>query len=79
MKKMQIDRFEESFVVFVDENDETHNIPKTAFPFELHEGDILALDMKDGELLCAEFLKEETEAARRRTQALMEKLKKRSR
>ncbi len=76
MKKMQLDRFEEHFAVLADDNMNILNIPKDFFPFEVHEGDILEIEFEEETPISARFLAEETETAKARTKALMERLKK---
>ncbi len=75
MKQMQVDRFEENFVVLVDEEDQIMNLEKTFFDFEIHEGDIVEIEFSCGRPCSAKFLAEETEKAKERTRKLMERLK----
>ncbi len=75
MKKMQVDRFEADFVVLVDDEMKTVDIPKAFFAFEIHEGDILEIEFEGDKPLSAKFLAEETEAAKARVKSLMERLK----
>ncbi len=76
MKIMQIDRFEENFAVFVDDEDRCLNIPRSLFSCELHEGDIFEIEWDGNALQAARFLEEETEAQRARVKMRMERLKK---
>ncbi len=78
MKQMQVDRFEEHFVVLVDEEDNVINLDKTFFDFELHEGDILNVKFEHEKPISAEFLAEETVRAKERVRRLMEKIKNKS-
>lgn len=78
MIKVQVDRFEEGLAVLVDEEEKLYNIQRGQFPFEIHEGDILCVEIVCGHLQYAEFLAEETAAARERVAALMKKLKRKS-
>ena len=75
-KKMQVDRFEEGFAVLVDDDETIYNVPREAFGFELHEGDILEVELAGNATVSARFLTEETAAAKERIAALMKKLKK---
>ncbi len=73
--KLQIDRFEEALVVCVDEEERVYHIPRGAFTFEPHEGDLFEV-IKDGDdYFDMRFLAEETAEARERTRRLMERLK----
>lgn len=73
---MQVDRFEEGFAVLVDDDETIYNVPREAFGFELHEGDILEVELAGNATVSARFLTEETAAAKERIAALMKKLKK---
>ena len=75
-KKMQVDRFEEGFAVLADDDETIYNVPREAFGFELHEGDILEVEFAGNAPVSARFLAEETAAAKERIAALMKKLKK---
>ncbi len=76
MIKVRIDRFEEEFAVCEAENGEFYDIKKSEFPFPLHECDILLIDIKDGHLSEAHFLREETEKKAEEVRALMQSLRK---
>ncbi len=75
MKKMQIDRFEEEIAVLIWEDEKALDIPKSAFPFEVHAGDILEIEWDGERLLSARLLKEETAAQKARNHSLMERIK----
>ena len=75
MKKMQVDRFEEHLAVLTDDDMNILNVTRDFFSFELHEGDILALEFEGETLVSAHFLAEETQAAKARTKALMDRIR----
>ena len=75
MEKMQVDRFEGELAVLIDHKGGRWNIQKDSLGFELHEGDLLEVDISAGAIVSARFLEEETETLRKRAKALMEKLK----
>lgn len=76
MIKVRIDRFEEEFAVCEGENGEFYDIKIAEFPFPLHECDILLIDIKDGHLCEAHFLREETEKKAEEVRSLMQSLRK---
>lgn len=74
MKKLQVDRFEEEIAVLTDRAErKIYDVPKDAFGFELHEGDLLAVEFSGDVPVSAEFLAEETAALKKRIKELMEK------
>ena len=75
MKKLQVDRFEEGFAVLVDDDGMPIDVPRDRFGFELHEGDILAVEFEGKIPVSAVFLEEETLAVKARVQALRRKLR----
>jgi hypothetical protein len=75
MKKMQVDRFEEQLAVLADDDMKILNIPKEFFPFEIHEGDIFEIEFDGDVPVAARFLAEETETAKARTRALLNKIR----
>ena len=79
MKKLQVDRFEEGFAVLLDENDMPINVPKDAFGFELHEGDILDVEFDGDRAISAVFLEKETLAVKERIAALRKRLREKKR
>ena len=74
-KKLQVDRFEENLAVLFDMEKNIYNVPKDLFGFELHEGDYLDVAFENDAPASAVFLAEETEEARQKVRALMEKLR----
>ena len=74
-KKLQVDRFEENLAVLFDMEKNIYNVPKDLFGFELNEGDYLDVTFENGVPASAVFLAEETEEARQKIRALMEKLR----
>ena len=75
MKKLQVDRFEEGFAVLVDDDGMPIDVPRNHFGFELHEGDILAVEFDGKTPVSAVFLEEETLAVKARIEALRRKLR----
>lgn len=75
MKKLQVDRFEGEIAVLFDAEKNVYDVPKDAFGFDLHEGDILEVEFSDGKPCAAKFLEEETKAMQARVRELMKKLK----
>ncbi len=75
MKKLQVDRFEGEIAVLFDAEKNVYDVPKDAFGFALHEGDILEVEFSDGKPCSAKFLEEETKAMQARVRELMKKLK----
>lgn len=75
IKKMQIDRLEEGFVVLADEEMRTLDLPKSFFSDEIHEGDLFSIVFEGETPVSATFLPEETDASKARTKSLMEKLR----
>ena len=78
MKRLQVDRFEGEIAVLTDRAErKIYDVPKDFFGFELHEGDILAVEFSGETPASAVFLAEETERVHRRIRELMEKRRKR--
>lgn len=75
MKKLQVDRFEEDFAVLVDDDDMPIDVLRDLFGFELHEGDILAVEFDGDTPVSAVFLEEETLAVKARVEALRRRLR----
>ena len=78
MKKLQVDRFEENFAVLIDDDDMPIDVPRDLFGFELHEGDILAVEFEGGKPVSATFLEDETLAVKARVEALRRRLREKS-
>lgn len=73
--KVNVDRAEEGFFVCITDDGEVINIPKSDFPFEVHECDVLDITLSDGKLTEARYLAEETEEQRRRAKSVMDRLR----
>lgn len=73
--KVRIDRFEESFAVCVDEEENFYDLARADFSIPLHEGDILDIELQNGKVVSARFLEEETRAEAEAVRALMKSLR----
>jgi len=76
MQNAVIDRFEGDYaVLFFTDSNTPVNVLRRELPEEVNEGDYLKLELRDSHVIQVEYDSQETEEARQRIQAKLDRLR----
>ena len=76
MQSAVIDRFEDDYaVLFFTDSNTPVNVLRRELPEEVNEGDYLKLELRDSHVIQVEYDSQETEEARQRIQAKLDRLR----
>ena len=75
--RLSLDRYEEGFAVFVDDDGNTYNYPKADLEQDIQIGDIIEAVIDDNKIISYSIVKGERERYAQENMTLMQRLKNR--